>query len=264
MIEGNILKMENELGDVAQYILPIGDQKVPMNELVGKEIELEFKGQINCISTGEKIKKTYNQGYSYKAFMKLAACDICIVKPELCHYDKGTCREPEWGEKHCMTPHYVYLSIASSPKIGITRECNIPHRWIDQGATYALPILKVRDRLTSGIIENEIAKEMSDKTNWRKMLKGDIEEADLYEIREQIFNDYGDLLDDMEAEDIEEDILQIEYPIESIPDKIKSMSFDKTPVISGKLTGIKGQYLIFEQGVLNMRKHAGYYLYLNS
>jgi len=264
MVEGNILKMENELGDVAQYTLPIGDQKVSMNELVGKEIEFEFKGQINCISTGEKIKKTYNQGYSYKAFTKLAACDICIVKPELCHYDEGTCREPEWGERNCMTPHFVYLSIASSPKIGITRACNIPHRWIDQGATYALPILKVNDRHTSGIIESEIAKNMSDKTNWRKMLKGEIEEADLYEIREQIFDDYGDLLDDMGAEDVEEEILHIQYPIESLPEKINSMGFDKTPVISGKLTGIKGQYLIFEKGVLNMRKHQGYYLYLNT
>lgn len=264
MIEGNILKMENQLGSVAEYFLPIGDQKVPMNELVGKEIEFEFKGQINCISTGEKLKKTYNQGYSYKAFSTLPECDICIVKPELCHYDKGTCRDPKWGEKHCLTPHYIYLSIASAPKIGITREVNIPHRWIDQGASYALPILKVKDRLTSGIIESEIAKNMSDKTNWRKMLKGEIAEADLYEIRDQIFEDYGDLIDDLEADDIDEEILEIKYPIESLPEKIVSLGFDKKPVIKGKLTGIKGQYLIFDNGVLNMRKHQGYYLYLNS
>lgn len=262
MVEGNILKMENELAEVARYSLPIGEETVFMNDLVGKKIQFEFKGQINCIATDESIKKSYNQGYSYKAFSTLARCDLCIVKPELCHYDKGTCREPEWGEKNCMTSHYVYLSIASSPKIGITRECNIPHRWIDQGASFALPILKVKDRFSSGLIESEIAKNMSDKTNWRKMLKGEMEMADLYELRDQIFEDYGDLIDDFEAEDIEEEILEIKYPIESLPGKINSLSFDKTPFIEGRLTGIKGQYLIFEKGVLNLRKHQGYYLYL--
>lgn len=255
--------MKTELGDVVNYHLPIGDELLPMNELIGKEISMRFDGRINCIASGEEIKKTFGQGYSYKSFTKLAQCDMCMVKPETCHYWDGTCREPEWGEKHCMIPHYIYLSVASGLKVGITRETNIPFRWMDQGAIQALPILKVKNRYTSGLIEVELSKSYADKTNWRKMLKGDVEELDLHEVQEEIYESFGNVLDDYEAEDLEEEIVNITYPIESVPEKISSMSFDKTPVIEGKLTGIKGQYLIFEKGVLNIRKHNGYYIKLD-
>lgn len=132
---GNILKMKTTLNSPVSYSLPLGDNLVPMNQFIGRNIKLEYNGQINCIATGEKIKKTYNQGYSYKAFMQLPECDVCIVKPELCHYSKGTCRDKEWGEKHCFIPHFVYLAISSHVKVGITRHTQIPTRWIDQGAT---------------------------------------------------------------------------------------------------------------------------------
>lgn len=262
-LEGNILKMETELKDVVQYTLPIGKEKLPMNPIIGKKISLKFDGVINCISTGEKVNKTYGQGYSFKAFKTLAQCDMCLVKPETCHYWDGTCREPEWGEKHCMIPHYIYLSVASGLKVGITRETNIPYRWMDQGAIQALPILKVKNRYTSGLIEVELSKSYADKTNWRKMLKGDVEEVDLFSIQEEIFDSFGNLLDDYEAEDLDEEIVEISYPIESVPEKISSLSFDKTPLIEGTLTGIKGQYLILDTGVLNIRKHNGYSIKLD-
>lgn len=262
-MEGNILKMTTSLEDVVQYSLPIGDQKVHLNDYLGKTIKLEFKGQINCIATGEQIKKSYNQGYSYKSFISLARCDMCIVKPELCHFDKGTCREPDWGEKHCMIPHYVYLSNTSGVKVGITRHTQIPTRWIDQGATQALPILKVKNRLTSGLIEHEIKSILADKTDWRKMLRGEGEPAQLYDLQEQIYDQFADILDDHDAEDLEEEVLEINYPILEYPTKVKSLSFDKTPEVEGTLLGIKGQYLILDTGVLNMRKHQGYYLYLS-
>lgn len=262
-MEGNILKMKTELKDVVQYHLPIGDELLHMNPLIGKKIKLSFDGKINCIATGEEINKTYGQGYSFKSFRSLAECDMCMVRPETCHYADGTCREPSWGEKHCMIPHYIYLSVASGLKVGITRETNLPFRWMDQGAITALPILKVKDRLTSGLIEVELSKSYADKTNWRKMLKGDVDPVDLYEVREEIFENFGNLIDDYEAEDLEEDALDIKYPIESVPDKISSLSFDKKPEIEGLLTGIKGQYLIFEKGVLNIRKHNGYSIKLD-
>lgn len=257
---GNILKMKSKLTSPVTYELPIGDKLLNMNELIGKKIKLSFEGQINCLSTGEKISKSYNQGYSFKASQKLAACDLCIVKPELCHFADGTCREPEWGEKHCFQPHIVYLSVSSHLKIGITRESQVPTRWIDQGASFALPILKVTDRLTSGLIEKEIAKSMSDKTNWRKMLQNDVQEIDLEQARERIFEDFANLLDDFEAEDLEEEVVEIHFPVNEYPEKIKSLGFDKNPEIEGVLNGIKGQYLILDCGVLNLRKHQGYFI----
>lgn len=257
---GNILKMRTKLDDVVEYSLPIGDELIALNPLLGKKLILDFDGTINCIASGEKIKKSYNQGYSYKSFITLPECDICIVKPELCHFAKGTCRDPKWGEANCMQPHIVYLALSSNVKVGITRERQVPTRWIDQGATQALPILKVKDRLSAGLIEIEIAKEYSDRTDWRKMLKGELDEGDfdLPYLRDQIYDSFGHVMDDMQVEDIDSEIVSINYPILSLPKKITSLTFDKLPKIEGTLLGIKGQYLIFDTGVLNIRKHQGY------
>ncbi|MGB0455132.1 MAG: DUF2797 domain-containing protein [Bacteriovoracaceae bacterium] len=259
-VSGNILKMKGVHESPVQYFLPIGDEKLAMNPLIGKKISLKFDGVINCIETDEVIKKSYGQGYSYKSFISLAQCDVCIVKPELCHFDKGTCREPEWGKANCYIPHYIYLANTSKPKIGITRETQVPTRWIDQGAFEALPILKVPDRHTSGLIEVEFAKALSDKTNWRAMLKGEKEEVDLEELRESLFDEFADLLDSYDVEEVEDDVYTFDYPVESYPEKVTSLSFDKTPLIEGTLQGIRGQYLILDTGVLNIRKHQGYFI----
>lgn len=262
MFSGNIRKMKSELGDVVQYHLPMGDDLVDMNALIEKKIKLSFDGQINSIHSGELIKKSYSQGYSYKEMITLAQCDTCIIKPEKCHYHKGTCREPEWGEKNCMIPHYVYLAVSSHVKVGITRHTQIPTRWIDQGASYALPILEVPDRKTSGEIEVEIAKSFSDKTNWRKMLMNEVADEDLEMLRDQIYDDFADLIDDYGLDDLEEEITHINYPVIEYPTKVKSLGFDKNPIIEGTLLGIKGQYLILDTGCVNMRKHAGYFINL--
>lgn len=262
-VSGNILKMKSTLTNPVEYSLPLGDELVPMNDLIGKNIKMTFGGVINCLSTGKKIKKSYGQGFSFEAFMKLACCDMCILKPEQCHHSKGTCREPEWGEKNCFVPHIVYLSVSSHLKVGITRETQVPTRWIDQGATFALPIMKVHDRKTSGMIEIEISKIMSDKTNWRKMLKNEVDEVDLYAVREQIYEEFDFLMDEYDAEDLDEEIVEINFPVLEYPTKVTSIGFDKKPEIEGKLLGIKGQYLILDIGVINMRKHQGYYIELS-
>tara|TARA_R110002072_G_scaffold276051_1_gene437528 strand:- start:270755 stop:271582 length:828 start_codon:yes stop_codon:yes gene_type:complete len=266
-IEGNILKMKTSLKDgKACYQLPVKEKGnedytyFPIEEQIGKNLKITFDGLINDIYDQKPIKKSYAQGFSYKNLITLARCDTCIVKPELCHYDEGTCREPKWGEEHCFIPHIIYLSVTSGAKIGITRNTQVPHRWIDQGAHLALPILEVADRKTSGLIESEIAKEMNDKTNWRKMLKGESEDVDLYDLRETIFDQYADLLDEMDAKDLDEQIIEIQYPITELPEKIKSFGLDKSPVVEGKLLGIKGQYLIMDTGVINLRKHQGYFV----
>lgn len=255
---GVLKKMNSVYGDVVKYQLPLGDEVVELNELVGKKLKLEFTNNIYCVATGKKIKKSYGQGYSWEAFTTLPECDTCIVKPELCHYAYGTCRDPKWGEKHCLQPHIIYLANSSQLKVGITRKANVPTRWIDQGASFALPILEVKDRRTSGLIEIEIAKVMGDKTNWRRMLKNDIEDVDLKKARDQVFKEFKDLIEKHGAKIITDDILAFEYPNLRYPEKISSLNLNKNPIIEGELIAVKGQYLIFDCGALNVRKHQGY------
>lgn len=263
MERGHLLKLRTELTTPVSYQLILvenGTEKAfPLNQFIGNEITLKHTGKIYDIHDGELIKKSYGQGFSYKNFISLAQCDTCIVKPELCHFDKGTCREPEWAKKHCFIPHIIYLSRTSGIKVGITRNTQVPTRWIDQGASEALPILEVSDRKTSGLLEVEIAKIIPDKTNWRKMLKGETSEGPgLEEYKEMIFDQIAELLDIYDATEIEEDIVSIEYPVEKVPEKINSFNFDKDPEVKGTLQGIKGQYFIFDHGVINIRKFQGY------
>ena len=243
---------------MVEYHLELGKDEIFLNSLVGKNLKLEFSGNIFCLDTGKKIKKSYGQGYCWESFNTLASCDSCIFQPELCHYSQGTCREPKWGEKHCLRPHIIYLANSSELKVGITRKTQVPTRWMDQGASFALPILEVKDRLTSGLIEIEIAKKFGDKTNWRKMLKGDISNIDLLAKRELVLSEFADLIKKYEAQVLEPKVYTFNYPVEQYPQKISSLSLLKKPIIEGKLLGIKGQYLIFDCGVINIRKHQGY------
>lgn len=251
---------------VAHYKIGPIDAPVELNRLIGQEIRLNFKKEINCTNCQKAIKKTYAGGYCYPCSAKLAEADMCILKPELCHFSKGTCRDPEWGKTHCMISHYVYLANSSGLKVGITRATQIPTRWIDQGAIAGLPILKVSSRHQSGIFEKLLAAEVNDKTDWRKMLKGDIEEISLEDKRDELFDLFGEALDAMEGNfrpsEVEilenSDITSIEYPVLTYPNKVSSLSFDKVESVGGKLLGIKGQYLMFDTGVINIRSHTGY------
>ena len=149
------------------------------NEFIGRKLTIEFTGKINCIACQSPIKKTYQQGYCFLCAQKLASCDMCILKPEICHYHLGTCREPNWGLSNCFIPHLVYLANSSGIKVGVTRETQTPHRWIDQGAIQSLPIVRVQSRVQAGLLESTFAKYIADKTNWRKMLQGNNEKLDL-------------------------------------------------------------------------------------
>ena len=260
----NLEKMEVVLQDhLAQYYLNTGEDRLFMNELVGKKLTLSYQKEIHCTACGKKTSKSYGGGYCYPCTIKLPECDMCILKPELCHFDKGTCRDSQWGNEHCNKPHYVYLANSSGLKVGITRETQIPTRFIDQGAVAALPILKVHSRHQSGVIEKLIASEYKDKTDWRKMLKGDIVEIDLEEERDKLFDLFGAELDQYESDwgisilDKESPIT-INYPVNQYPEKVSSLSFEKLDSIEGVLNGIKGQYLIFDKGVINLRSFTGY------
>lgn len=269
--EGILRKMKSRLEQPVSYKIPLGDNEVPLNPLIAKKIKLEYSGNIFCVSCGRKSNKSFNQGYCYPCFQKLAQCDSCIIHPEKCHFDQGTCREPVWGEKYCMQDHIVYLANSSGLKIGITRATQIPTRWIDQGATQALAIIRVRTRLQSGILEIMFKEHVADKTNWREMLKGDAEpldmlaksklllakcESEIKELEERFGFFAISVLNGIEP-------LEINYPVEIYPEKIASFNFDKDPKIEAKLLGIKGQYLIFENGVINLRRFSGYEIKLS-
>lgn len=263
---GNIQKLTTSLEETVQYHLPIGKDMVALNPLIGSTVSLSYQGQINCIACGRKTSKSFNQGFCYPCFQSLAQCDSCIVKPELCHYFEGTCREPDWAETHCLQDHYVYLANSSGIKVGITRGTQIPTRWMDQGATQALPIFRVKNRLLSGLLEVTLKQHVADKTHWQRMLKGEPEPVDLAAKRDELFDlcatEIASTVErhtkDMIVPLTNKDMTTINYPVQAYPSKVKSYNFDKTPQISGVLHGIKGQYLILDTGVLNIRKFSGY------
>ncbi len=264
--KGHIKKMQVELLSPVQYRLPIDDDTLLMNDYIGKPIQLSYSGEIHCVACGRKTSKSYAQGHCYPCFRDLAACDMCIMKPETCHYDAGTCREPEWADTHCMQPHYVYLANSSGIKVGITRGTQVPTRWIDQGASQAIPIFRVDTRLQSGLLEVELKKHVSDRTDWRKMLKAEAEAVDLAAVRDELVEQCADKIDELRQRFgeasiqylVDADVVEIAYPVAAYPAKIKSLNLDKQAIIKGELLGIKGQYLILDSGVLNIRKFSGY------
>lgn len=261
--------MRAEVKEPLEYFLPLGEQEIPLAPCLGKALRMVFTGTICCRGCGRNTSKSFNQGYCYPCFKRLAACDMCIVKPEQCHFAAGTCREPEWGLAHCFQPHIVYLANSSGLKVGITRQSQVPTRWIDQGASAALPILQVDSRLQSGLAEVLLARHVADKTHWQALLKGEPEEIDLYASRDR-------LLLACEAELAllnkqfpgaikslpEATVQRFRYPVLEYPRKIKSLSFDTQKEVSGTVLGIKGQYLLLDSGVINIRKHTSYVISL--
>ena len=263
---GSLSKMAVRLGETAQYAFRLDEQEVPVNPLLGKRVRLEYLGAIHCTHCGRKTKKSFSQGYCYPCSTKLAQCDSCIVSPEKCHFDAGTCREPEWGERFCMTDHVVYLANSSGVKVGITRASQIPTRWLDQGASQALPIFRVATRQQSGLVEDLLRTQVADKTNWRALLKGDAVPLDLPAIRDQLLESCAEGIAALQqrfglqaiqpVSDAE--VLEIRYPVDAYPTKVASHDLEKTPVVEGILKGIKGQYLILDTGVINLRKYTAY------
>lgn len=263
---GIVRKMRSRLGQPVSYSARLDDNEIALNPLIDQQLKLIFSGSIYCIHCNRKTNKSFNQGYCYPCFQKLAQCDSCIIHPERCHFEQGTCREPAWGEKYCMQDHIVYLANSSGLKVGITRATQVPTRWIDQGATQALAIMRVRSRLQSGTLEMAFKQHVADKTNWRDMLKGKAAELDMAGERDRLLAAC--------EEDVKElmarfgffaisilkgiDAVSIDYPVQAYPEKITSLNFDKEPVVSGTLKGIKGQYLIFDSGVINLRRFSGY------
>ena len=268
---GAARKMKTQLAEQVEYTALIGEQEVPMNQYLGKVLTLKYLGAIHCVHCDRKTNKSFGQGYCYPCFRRLAQCDSCIMSPEKCHFAQGTCREPEWGEANCNIDHFVYLANTSGLKVGITRHSQIPTRWMDQGASQAKPIFRVSSRLQSGLVETTFKAHIADKTNWRAMLKGEADPADLEAARTKLMSECAGDIEALQNEHglqaitvlEDEKDTRISYPVLEYPSKVSSFNLDKDPTAGGTLTGIKGQYLIFDTGVINIRKYGGYHLSLS-
>lgn len=259
--KGVLHKMQTELSNPIQYYLDMDSDSININQLIGKEIEINFE-QFQCMGCG-KDKKLYRQGYCYDCFYKLPQAGDWIMRPELSKAHLGIAdRDLEYEKQMQLKPHIVYLANSSNVKVGVTRKSQIPTRWIDQGAHEALEILEVPNRYLAGLAEVALKQFVSDKTNWRKMLTHTIEDADLSHWREKLKKHLPEETQDYFLVTNKETHLQ--FPVEQYPQKIKSLTLEKTPNFKGKLMGVKGQYLIFENGtVFNVRNHEGYVVVLS-
>ncbi|HBH07763.1 MAG TPA: DUF2797 domain-containing protein [Flavobacteriales bacterium] len=253
---GYLRKMTTTIGNPIQYFTD-SEKHYLLNNIIGKEVVLTHTSNKECIVCGKSIKKTYGQGFCYPCFQNAPENSECIIKPELCEGHLGKGRDPEWEQKHHNQPHVVYVAQTEGVKVGVTRKDQVPTRWIDQGASRARVLAEFPYRQLAGKMEIALKSNWSDRTNWRKMLTNQPPERGFSELYQKIkseaqnhFNEY--LVSENNA-------LELNYPVEIYPKRIRSISFDKTPYIRQKLAGIRGQYLIFESGnVLNIRKFSGY------
>jgi hypothetical protein len=236
----------------------IGESDVEMNQFIGKTVHLTWLNQINCLHCGKVTKKTFGQGYCYPCFISVPETEECVLRPELCRAHEGVARDMLWATEHCLQDHYVYFALSGDIKVGVTRQSQIPTRWIDQGAWKALTIAKTPNRYLAGMIEVELKKYYKDKTNWRDMLTNKLASGISFENEKTRI---VTLLPDTLKPYLLNDTLSIEidYPVISYPQKVTSIDIEKQGTLSGVLTGIKGQYLMFDyKNVINIRKYGGY------
>lgn len=249
---------------MATYTLPIIDVLEPhlelaMNAWVGKEVGISWEGTIHCIVTGKKIKKTFGEGMSFEAQQTAPQAVESILRPELSRIHEGIAlRDAAWEEAHHNQPHYVYLSRTSGIKVGVTRTQNVPSRWIDQGAIEAIVLAKTPYRQLAGIIEVELKSHFSDKTQWNAMLRPIRPEGEeLLRLKDEAMEQLGEAYEPFFSDD--DTVTTIDYPVLHYPPKVASLKFERTPEMRSSLVGIKGQYLMFGNGmVLNIRSQSGY------
>jgi hypothetical protein len=255
--EGVLTKMETEYADPIQYYLVFENGFLHVNQLLGKEMEIAAVGH-QCLNCNKK-KKIFRQGFCYDCFYASPAAGDWIMRPELSQAHLGIAdRDLEYETRVQVQPHMVYLASSCEVKVGVTRKTQVPTRWIDQGAERAVTIFEVPNRYLAGITEVALKNHFTDKTNWRKMLLNEVVDADLMSERTRLETFIPDEVRDYYGGHAAM-VYELKYPVLEYPKKIASLSLDKTVSYRGRLTGIKGQYLIFEDGtVFNVRAAEGY------
>jgi len=259
--KGVLQKMQTEHTEPIQYYLDMSSDVLNMNQLLDKEIEINFE-HYQCMGCG-KDKKIFRQGYCYDCYYALPQAGDWIMRPELSKAHLGIAdRDLDYEKQVQLKPHVVYLANSSNVKVGVTRKSQIPTRWIDQGAHEAIEILEVPNRYLAGIAEVALKEFVADKTNWRKMLTNSVDDENLVEWRDKLVKHLPNEVQDYFIVNNNETLMQ--FPVNQYPTKIKSLNLEKTPHYKGKLVGIKGQYLIFEdQTVFNVRNYEGFVVTLS-
>ena len=260
LVEGSSRKMKTELGSPITYSLRLGEESVPLNPWIGTRIRLTFLNKITCIACGRTTKKSFAQGFCFPCMRNSPMNSECIIRPELCRGHLGEGRDLEWERENHVREHIVYLAVSSDVKVGVTRGDQLPTRWIDQGASSAVVLARTPHRAAAGQIEVALKAAFTDRTSWQKMLKNDVLENPDWEAARALAEKHVPVEHQAYLQE-QEEILELHYPVQQYPEKVKSLSFDKTVMVEGVLLGIKGQYLLFDENrVLNIRKHSGYEL----
>lgn len=263
--EGHLLKMRSEVGDDRQvvYELVLGQTAVDMNALVGRAVKLTYTGSIHCVCCGKVTRKSYAQGFCFNCMQTAPEAEECVLRPALCKAHLGFARDMNYAQAHCLKPHFVYLANTGEVKVGVTRQSQIPTRWIDQGASAAVKLCETPNRHIAGLVEQHLSAHFSDKTVWKKMVMNHInQESSLADLRQRAL----DLLTPgmLRFKCADEQVYTFSYPVVEYPENPQTISFDKVPVIEGLLLGIKGQYLLLDGNrVLNIRRHSGYQVILS-
>jgi hypothetical protein len=257
MMEGVLVKMKTELNNPIRYYLTFPSMFVRVNELIGKTITFTHTGYC-CLNCGSN-ETIFRQGFCKRCFFETPTAGDWIMRPELsqAHLDIED-RDLAYEKKVQLQPHVVYLAVSSGLKVGVTRKTQVPTRWIDQGAHQSIPIVEVPNRYLAGITEVALKEHYNDKTNWRRMLTQDPSQMDLVAERDRALQWLPQEVNPYIKTTENDATLFLQFPLEQPPTKVKSVNLTKSKMHSGKLVGIKGQYLVFaDQSVMNVRSHEG-------
>ena len=252
--QGVLRKMATQIGAPIQYYLVLGDHPINMNQLLDQSLSIGFVGY-ECLNCGSDAP-IFRQGFCKSCFFEAPQAADWIIRPELSQAHLGIeDRDLAYEQKMQLQPHVVYLANSSNVKVGVTRLSQVPTRWIDQGAHEALPIVEVPNRYLAGFAEVALKDHVADKTNWRTMLKNEIEDVDLAAWQQKLISF---LPEEVRPYVTNAQETHLEFPVLKYPEKPKSLNLGKTPNYTGTLKGIKGQYLIFEDDtVFNVRSNEG-------
>lgn len=256
VLGGALRKMRLEPDEPVRYFFRTDREEALLNEAIGCRFSMVFTGNIYCVVCGRKTSKAFGQGFCFPCFRDSPENSPCIVRPELCRGHLGEGRDVQWELENHVKPHIVYLAWSSGWKVGVTREAQVPVRWLDQGASLAVPIARTPNRYEAGLMEVALKKHITDKTDWRRML-----------LVAQVPQNCKPPVDpDINVPEASRPYLLTErpcyrfiYPLSPQFAKVISTDLTKTPRFEGILAGMKGQYLLLTDGrVLNIRNHLGY------
>ena len=265
---GVVQKMRVEAQDTVSYTLVNASmdaedpEQLLMNEQIGRRLTLRFDGDKSCVLCGRSVRKLYNQGACYPCLTTRPETDGCIVRPHECHFFEADnpCRDEDFAFAKCFQPHVLYAALTSGAKVGITRQTQVPTRWMDQGASEAIIVARMGSRREIGLAEHALSEQFADRTDWRRMLRGEATGIDLRAFADQVGERLRELGLGAPLPVEEQERFHFRYPSTGAPDPLVSLKLDKNPQIQGQLMGIKGQYLLFDVGVINLRSHSGFHV----